>query len=1196
MKVMTLEEIRKLRASSSVPEALDVQTNKALPSTTPEGMKTMTLAEIRKLRSQQMDEEDDYPFDDDAKLKKKDLKVGRNAKDIRSYMEQRFGVDYNPKQGKSDDEVVEDFVDHMRYFNSNIVTTASEVRYIHDADEDKKASAAKAYELYDRLGSVFTNDGLSGAVDGMKDYFMSTVKDPSNYIGLLTGGIGKAAGVGLTQTGRMSVKRAAVEAGKKALASGATQQAAKEAGEEAAKQAAKHFAANGVKNPVSAKIRRQAARREREIFMQEAKKKAQRKVLQEQSKKDTKKILIGTTALDSTFAVMHDVTLQNTLLEAGSQTDYNYVQTGFSSLLGGIGGLAQLGFGKFAGASGLSDSDILLTSAKARTESREGVEEATKQLVNRQARADFKISEEAARDAAAMIMEKARTWDVKVAAGKDSFDDVPTSVDFIKDIMLGEKGDGKGGIVKLFKDQGLKLPRDYTVSDVMTTIVKSMPMEELAKINKSLEPKGFTLGQTTEMATSLGDLLALEIRKGGQVLNVMSQVRKTLDAATLHGHQLIDGQVSAIKALEDEAAKSTKAKYAQYGQNLWRRMLVSSPATTAVNVMGFGQFYVGQTLADLFTGTANTMYGLAMGGSRTVKGREALRVGKVYRQIQTQKIRNLLDPYTTHDAYMEFLSQNKEVGKVLFESYTGGVQRSAGRYGIDENAKWFKKAEAVADGANRLTGVKIQDTFTKSQMFITEMDKWLRVNKDISLQDALKKGDLSVIDDDVIGGALDTTMKSVFSKDYTTDDQLLSAAAKQVENFSNIPVIGTILPFGRFFNNTLATAYQWSVGGMVEVASAITKKEKRNIKTTEAFARSLVGVTSLRMAMDYDEQKREKGYAWYHMDTGGGKIIDAKNMFPVSLWLAVGRAGNLSRNGEMVPKELIEDITSQLAVGQFAKDIQFGNDLYNAFDTMFNQEEGARQMSFNALYKQGGNILAGFTRPLDAVNRMVGFINDSDAAKDARQEVGLSTFSVGATKYVDNILEIFGDKIEGVTGEELRVATREGTIKDAAPVLRVMGITQLPARTATEKAYSMAEMHPWKANERSQIPAYDKLFNEIIAPIFEDKLMDLINSEPFKKGTVAQRRQQLTSLKGSIKTSIRKHMTENLDPDGTLKALKRKATISGNKNSRSEAKKFLEERYGYTGSIQELEGPEAFELLQIYFSYIKMFEEQQKRE
>lgn len=66
---------------------------------------------------------------------------------------------------------------------------------------------------------------------------------------------------------------------------------------------------------------------------------------------------------------------------------------------------------------------------------------------------------------------------------------------------------------------------------------------------------------------------------------------------------------------------------------------------------------------------------------------------------------------------------------------------------------------------------------------------------------------------------------------------------------------------------------------MVEGASAIMKKEKRNIKTVEAFSRSLVGFSSLKLAMEYDERKREKGYAWHHMDTGGGKIIDAKNMF-----------------------------------------------------------------------------------------------------------------------------------------------------------------------------------------------------------------------------------------------------------------------------------------------------------------------------
>ena len=91
----------------------------------------------------------------------------------------------------------------------------------------------------------------------------------------------------------------------------------------------------------------------------------------------------------------------------------------------------------------------------------------------------------------------------------------------------------------------------------------------------------------------------------------MSQVRKTLDAANLHGHQLIEGQAGTIKALDDEAKKAKKARVGQYGQNLWRRMLVSSPATTAVNVIGFGQFYVGQSLADLFSATGSTMYGLA---------------------------------------------------------------------------------------------------------------------------------------------------------------------------------------------------------------------------------------------------------------------------------------------------------------------------------------------------------------------------------------------------------------------------------------------------------------------------------------------------------------------------------------------------------------------------------------------------------
>ena len=37
--------------------------------------------------------------------------------------------------------------------------------------------------------------------------------------------------------------------------------------------------------------------------------------------------------------------------------------------------------------------------------------------------------------------------------------------------------------------------------------------------------------------------------------------------------------------------------------------------------------------------------------------RQTMRQARAYTQVQAQKFRNLLDPYTTHDAYMRFLSE-----------------------------------------------------------------------------------------------------------------------------------------------------------------------------------------------------------------------------------------------------------------------------------------------------------------------------------------------------------------------------------------------------------------------------------------------------------------------------------------------------------------------------------------------------------
>jgi hypothetical protein len=223
-------------------------------------------------------------------------------------------------------------------------------------------------------------------------------------------------------------------------------------------------------------------------------------------------------------------------------------------------------------------------------------------------------------------------------------------------------------------------------------------------------------------------------------------------------------------------------------------------------------------------------------------------------------------------------------------------------FNIPTDAKWFQRTEAVANAANTITGVRIQDSFTKSQMFMNEMDKYVRLKHNVSLMDVLKSGDIAKLDDEVMANSLDTTMKSVFSKDYTTGDQLpfIATTAKFVEDFSNIPVLGTILPFGRFMNNVVATGYQWTAGGLVEAASAIVKSEKRTITTTEAFSRSLVGLTSIGLAMHYDEQTVVMVTLGTCMLTGGAKI-DVTNTYPFSCFKLAGRIGNLTREGQDSP-------------------------------------------------------------------------------------------------------------------------------------------------------------------------------------------------------------------------------------------------------------------------------------------------------
>ena len=210
-----------------------------------------------------------------------------------------------------------------------------------------------------------------------------------------------------------------------------------------------------------------------------------------------------------------------------------------------------------------------------------------------------------------------------------------------------------------------------------------------------------------------------------------------------------------------------------------------------------------------------------------------------------------------------------------------------------------------------------------------------------------------------------------------------------------------------------------------------------------------------------------------------------------------------------------------------------------------NGEAGAAE-----LQRRAGSFLAGFTRPFQTVDRFVGFIRDTDIHKDKRQKAvvnengevelvkrsGMSisgsfpfftpgeVLSLEATRYIDNILDIFRDTTKENEFSNLRVATREGDLYDPNPLSSIFGIRVVPGKTATERVYTMAGMQGFKANKRSQVAMYDRLFNETLSPLMERESRKLLSSKKFMSGTNTYRRKEVSKMLKKVRSTVNEAM------------------------------------------------------------------------
>lgn len=832
-------------------------------------------------------------------------------------------------------------------------------------------------------------------------------------------------------------------------------------------------------------------------------------ILTSAAKKDAIKVGLASTGIDSAFGIAQDYALQKTMMEAGAQDDYSLGQTAISALGGIAGGALGVVPELRRGTLGVSKEAIQSSKVIRRSKASGVAADRIKESLN-----NLQAMKSGGLD-----------WQKAVTRGSEAnlgIDDVAKNMDWF---FNAENPDS---LVRIIVDSGadLDLSNDARFTHQIVDFVSGLPSDKLKEINEVMEPAmGMKIGEFV-------DMVAAGQSKSGSMFSIASQAKKY--ASNYANISMANNRIN--KAIVEEGADPEippSPQHARYLASLWRRMLVSHPATTAVNVLGWGMASTARSLAELTSGTI-----LGAGGALT--GNQAAKnTAKASLQNQVFKLRTLLDPYETREGFEALLDNApKAVQKRIHAEQFGGIDvtPTPELFGYGKGNVAIKGAETVADLAAKASFIKTQDQWTKAFSGIWGLDKEVRKAYGTGLDSLIAKGEYYKITDDMWDKSMTEALQDSFSKDYTKGNDALSKFARLVEDASNTPYLGFIFPFGRFMNNNLAFTAQYSPAGFVPV---VAKMRQLGIKgftegdLGEDVGKAIVGTTMLATMAVKASDDFDKGLNWFESEDSEGNIVNQQNLAPLSQFKLLARIGARIKDGEGMDKELISELGNQFGFAQWVRELT-GETPMDAVIQLLSTpsadgqptEEGKGLWDLMRAFAQSmsGQIVSGFTRPLDPANKMVGMLTGNDAQIDRRlAEPGWDRVSQELTRYTD---DIFGQLLGENIGTPARHATRpEGDTHDPNAMASMFGRKEVLPKNYTDKLLGMVDRPAYLLDQRSGNPQADRFMNEKVAPILNQKSKVMLADPKFINAT-----QPIKSLMvNNMLTATRKEIRGMLD-------------------------------------------------------------------
>lgn len=1039
-----------------------------------------------------------------------DLMSDKNFAVVNQYMGQRFGMDEKRYDRK---EVVDSYINHMRKFSfGQSVTTLGELSYLNSTTDINKSGAGQAYTLFDNMNNAFSSEYTLGQkADAVGDYARALIVDPVNILSL---GIGKLITGGATKAAATLAKQAIKET------------------------LVKEFGKGVLKKSTPAKQQR-ASIIEREVLSKllkgEAIKGARKGAFQKKLKEQTRTEIMAGTAFDASASVGVDAAYQQAMITTGVQSDYNVLQGVVTGATGVVGGSLAYGMSLLNKAPHTANTLPIAThfmleaeknASRAKAAAKIGLGKAIGKSIK-----DFDMKD--IRKALRENNKATKRWAVKVLDGDTKLRQgagvvEPRSAVFTDAFFKGDEDGAFKGVKQIFDDYGIQM--DYrndgtfaNYTDFITESIKALPkgirseISELYELTLQRVPSYNKMGLTDAM-----DAMASETSSAGRTLGGMGRLvqavrksqGKTNDEKMLVAMEAEIEPLVGFPATKEKVFETTAA----IQQNLIR-LLVTHPGTVALNIAGWLGTSGLQSYSDVVRGG---LYGgrslvEALVGNK-VNAKEYANLSKSMLTLQGQALRNIVNPYATKEAAMDFLAYNPKSQKELFRYISGGIElkdvyKDIGIKldGAPDEGAWTK----AMDFAQNVYGVKAQDILSKTQAFMYQIDKQVRLNfggksyaefiQDENLYKSLK-GDLYL---EMQASAVQDALRMVSAKSYKSKDAL-GQVAGLIEDMRKVPVLGAMVPFGQFFNNTLGHMFDHLGFTVAHKFFAKTSRDPMDIYTKAAAGYSLIGLMAYR-----EKDNMEEGLGMFQERTSDGLIRDRTYDFPLSYYKAMGRmASHLIEDGvvpEGVKKQFLDTFGTRSLTRTLGETTKETGDLILSLAT--GGDADWKKESIGMIRDSFSMYASAYSRPLDPVNQIVGLMRGEDYKTIDRKQGPLWATKSG--RYVDQIFS-------ALSGKELAPEkyTATSDVRKPSPIGRIFGFREVSAQSSIQQMFNEVGKPDWQTEIKSFIPEVQNDINRLIFKYLENYAENTISKEGWKNASQEDKEASLSKILSMAKKDV----------------------------------------------------------------------------